>query len=49
MTGGYLARLMRGPIPLDMYKPVSGQQVGPVRIRRQSKPDCAVTPRARNG
>ena len=38
MTGGYLARLMRGPIPLDMYKPVSGQQVGPVRIRLQSKP-----------
>ena len=38
MTGGYLARLMRGPIPLDMYKPVSGQQVGPVRIHLQSKP-----------
>ena len=48
MTGGYLARLMRGPIPLDMYKPVSGQQVGPVRIRLPQT-DCAVTLRACNG
>merc|ERR1719181_2383170 len=30
--GWYLARLQRGPIPLDDYKPISAQQIGPEEI-----------------